>query len=59
MHSRCRQNDLSSRDTNNPFMRLAKSLLLGELLNADSVDYEDVNQNRFWIVCPVWKEIQR
>lgn len=37
-------------------MKYGKSLLLGELINATEVDYEDVRQNRFWIVCPVCNE---
>jgi len=37
-------------------MKLGKSLLLGELLKAESVEYTDVSQNRFWIVCPACSE---
>ena len=37
-------------------MKYGKSLLLGELINAKEVDYEDVRKNRFWIVCPVCNE---
>ena len=37
-------------------MKYGKSLLLGELISATEVDYEDVRENRFWIVCPVCNE---
>ena len=37
-------------------MKYGKSLLLGELISAEQVDYEDVRENRFWIVCPVCNE---
>lgn len=37
-------------------MKYGKSLLLGELISAEQVDYEDVRRNRFWIVCPVCNE---
>jgi hypothetical protein len=37
-------------------MKYGKSLLLGELISADQVDYEDVRKNRFWIVCPICNE---
>jgi hypothetical protein len=37
-------------------MKYGQSLLLGELITADQVDYEDVRKNRFWIVCPVCNE---
>src|SRR5690349_3379441 len=37
-------------------MQYGKSLLLGELISAEQVDYEDVRKNRFWIVCPVCNE---
>jgi hypothetical protein len=37
-------------------MKYGKSLLLGELISAQQVDYEDVRKNRFWIVCPVCNE---
>ena len=37
-------------------MKYGKSLLLGELISAEQVDYEDVRKNRFWIVCPVCNE---
>ena len=37
-------------------MKYGKSLLLGELISATEVDYEDVRKNRFWIVCPVCNE---
>jgi len=37
-------------------MQYGKSLLLGELISAKQVDYEDVRENRFWIVCPVCNE---
>jgi hypothetical protein len=37
-------------------MKYGKSLLLGELISAKEVDYEDVRKNRFWIVCSVCNE---
>ena len=37
-------------------MKLGKSILLDELLKADDVEYTDVSQNRFWIVCPACNE---
>ena len=37
-------------------MKYGKSLLLGELISAEQVDYADVRENRFWIVCPVCNE---
>ena len=37
-------------------MKLGKSILLDELLQADDVEYTDVSQNRFWIVCPACNE---
>jgi hypothetical protein len=37
-------------------MKFGKSLLLGELLKADDVEYSDVSDNRFWIVCPSCNE---
>ena len=37
-------------------MKYGKSILLGELISADKVDYDDVRKNRFWIVCPVCNE---
>ena len=37
-------------------MKYGKSLLLGELISAKEVDYEDVRENRFWIVCSVSNE---
>ena len=37
-------------------MKYGKSLLLGELINAEDVDYEDISKNHFWIVCPVCNE---
>ena len=37
-------------------MKYGKSLLLGELISAEQVDYEDVRKNRFWIVCPACNE---
>jgi hypothetical protein len=37
-------------------MKFGKSLLLSELLKADAVDYNDVSENRFWIVCPSCSE---
>ena len=37
-------------------LKLGKSILLDELLKADDVQYADVSQNRFWIVCPACNE---
>jgi hypothetical protein len=37
-------------------MKYGKSLLLGELISAKEVGYEDVRKNRFWIVCSVCNE---
>jgi hypothetical protein len=37
-------------------LKLGKSILLDELLKADDVEYTDVSQNRFWIVCPACNE---
>jgi hypothetical protein len=37
-------------------MKYGNSLLLGELISAEQVDYADVRENRFWIVCPVCNE---
>jgi len=37
-------------------MNFGKSLLLGELLKAADVDYADISNNRFWIVCPACQE---
>jgi len=37
-------------------MKFGKSLLLNELLDAKNVDYNDVSENRFWIVCPSCSE---
>ncbi len=31
-------------------------MLLDEVLKADDVQYTDVSQNRFWIVCPACNE---
>jgi len=37
-------------------LKLGKSILLDELLKADDVEYTDVSQNRFWIVCAACNE---
>jgi hypothetical protein len=52
----CENTYVCAKTIRTPQMKLGKSILLDELLKADDVEYTDVSQNRFWIVCPSCNE---